>query len=608
MKESQAAPKRLDFGAALLLTLLVVGFAWGEMLSLPLSGEDWVILGRIATGEPGSPHVFRPLNDAWLGGLHALLGTSQAFPYHAASLLLHLISTGLLVLVAFELLRSPWGAACVAILFGLGAGVVDSLAWVAAVPRPLSGFGTILAWLGLVSWPSHGRAGLALFFAGFLWQYLSCEEVYGTAFLACTWLGWQGLNNPSLRPAAWGSAALAIAAIVAHYFLLSPVGASRLQLSPSFVASAVATRAAQIAEGLALPPWSGLLLPLVAAGVLLLAGRRRIAAFGALAWAASLFPFVLSEPTRYRAYPSQAPTALLVGSAIFTGLAAGSARALRPALVFLGTAALALLGSELERGKRLQRWRASLAEVAIVAGDARELAREYEEPPVLANLEPSSAGPFYYFFRIVDPQGVRMRGFLDAASAFEEPGDRPSGLWYGRRLDGTYGRIEPELYFSSRPTVEPLRLYDSAMLVSSLDQALEAFADPSLDLKRVALLEAREADVAALVADESPLGSIEVLAPFEHGLNWARMSVIVRASRPALLVYQEHWLFEYFNRLSADQALLTDQQDLRRAAMEAKDRRTGEIIRTLHANAFGFGVLVPAGESELDLAWSVRHP
>lgn len=595
--------------ASLVLTLFVVGLAWGELLALPLSGEDWVILGRIAAGESGSPHVFRPLNDGWLGAFHLFFGVESALPYHAGSLLLHLLSTGLLYLVAFEFLRSPWGAACVAILFGLGAGVVDTLAWVAAMPRLLSSLGAVLAWLGLVSWPTRGRNGLILFLAGYLGQFFSCEEVYGTALLAVAWFGGHALRDPKLRRVGWGAALFVAGSIAFHYFVLNRVsgGAGHLQLSSSFVAAGVTTRAGQIAEGLSLPGESGLLVLLCAAVVLALTGRSRSALFGVLAWLAALVPFVFSEASRYRAYPSQAPTALLLGCAVFALLDRPPRRSWRSVVAFFIVAALAFLGSERERNSRLAAWRSVLEEVRITAQDSRALAKELDEPPVLVNLDLSSAGPFYYFFKILDPHGIKMRGFLDAASAFEEPGDRPDGVWYGKRFDGTYGGIEPELYLALRPTVEPLQLYDRAILVSSLEEALRAFADPSVDLRNVVLLEAREADVDALVPGDSELGSIEVLVPFEHGLNWARMSVGVRASRPALLVYQEHWLFESLNRLSPDQALLTDQEELSRAVLEARNRRTGELLPVFHANSFAFGMLLSSGETDVELSWSVRH-
>jgi len=592
----------------LVATLLLVGFAWGDTLALPLSGEDWVILARIRAGEPGSPHVFRPFSDAWLAALQALFDT-DARAFHGGSLLLHLLNTGLLYFVVLELLSSPWGAAAAASIFGLGAGVLDSVAWVAAVQRPLSACGALLAWLGLAVADRRARAGVALFLAGFVWQFLACEEVYGTALLAIAWLGSLGLRQRPPRRLAWTAAAFVAASILLHAFALNrvPGGTSRLHLAPSFVAQGIATRAGQIAGGFALPDGAGLALPLGALIVLALAGRRRLALFGAAAWVASLVPFVLSEPSLYRAYPTQAPTALLLGSAAFALVTKFATHRPSRLLAGLGIAIVAFAASEPVRRARLVRWQGALEEVRIVARDALAMARDGGEAPVLVNLEPSSSGPFCYAFGVIDPTRLCLRGFLDAASAYEEPGDRPEGVWYGRRFEGSYGRLEPALYFAQRPRVEPMRFYDRALAVGSLDEAERALRDPAVDVTTTAVVEASRAALDSLLEGSDAPGTLEVLVPFEFGVNWARMTVAARTTRSALLVYQEHWLYEYLSRLSADQALRTGQEDLRRVRLEARDRRTGELAPVFAANAYGFGVLLAPGEHELELAWSVRR-
>ena len=66
----------------LLLLVLLVGWTWAPVLELPFAGEDYVILGRIAVGEPGSLHVVRPLADGLLGVIHALVGVDGAAGRH----------------------------------------------------------------------------------------------------------------------------------------------------------------------------------------------------------------------------------------------------------------------------------------------------------------------------------------------------------------------------------------------------------------------------------------------------------------------------------------------------------------------------------------------
>ena len=84
------------------------------------------------------------------------------------------------------------------------------------------------------------------------------------------------------------------------------------------------------------------------------------------------------------------------------------------------------------------------------------------------------------------------------------------------------------------------------------------------------------------------------------------MTVAVETRRKALFVVQEHWLFEFLYRVSPDQAVITDQGELRRVRMRATDRRTGEALDVHFANALGLGVFLVPGDYELELEWSFR--
>lgn len=176
---------------------LVVALAWAPILELPFTGEDFVILSRMKLGEAGSPHVFRPANDGWLWFLHTLFGVSSSAPYHAASLFLHLFATLLVFIAASELFANKSVALVAAALFGLGAGCVDSLAWIAAVNRLLSGVGALIALVGVLRVPTRGASALALVVAGLGLQLLSNEEVYGMSLFVLGALGWELRSHSS---------------------------------------------------------------------------------------------------------------------------------------------------------------------------------------------------------------------------------------------------------------------------------------------------------------------------------------------------------------------------------------------------------------------------
>ena len=180
----------------LLIVVLAVGWLWSPLARLPFTGEDYVILARIDQGGVGSPHVFRPVPDAWLDLLYGSFGPDEAAPYHLGSLLLHLLNTSLVYLLALALFASAWAAGAVAVIFGLGSGAFDSLAWIAAVNRPWSTFGALLAFVGVLRVRERPRAAALLVGAGYSVQFLSNEEVYGTTLLLLGWLGWSAGPGP----------------------------------------------------------------------------------------------------------------------------------------------------------------------------------------------------------------------------------------------------------------------------------------------------------------------------------------------------------------------------------------------------------------------------
>jgi hypothetical protein len=372
-------------------------------------------------------------------------------------------------------------------------------------------------------------------------------------------------------------------------------------------------RAALIAEGWGLPGAFGLALPGVGALVLLVAGRRRAAAFGALAWACALVPFAFSDAVPYRAYPSIAPTALLAGGglvALASGLRLGPSAALRRGAAAATVAVLAVAGSRGVRGQRLELWREAVSEVEACRAPLAALARAHpESPPVCANLETTTIGLLLYLWPGTTEADLTDLGFLDAASGYVAPSQSPPGPWFGRRCEGSYGVIDPEPYFRERPELAPWRLHARARPVRSLRDALRRMADGSVDLAREALVEAPPEAVRALAdAPEDDAGELRVLE--ELALDAVRpgasMRVLVRAPRPVLLVVQAGFLYQPLYRIAPDQALFSDVRE--RRVIRLRARSNGTDLPTFAANGFGSAVLVPSGEHSVELDWSIARP
>ena len=586
---------------ALAAVCVITALSWVGVLTLPLTGEDFVMLGRAARGESSSPHVFRPAADLWLAGLHGVFGVSSATPYHVGSLLLHLACVVLAHRIAKRLFSCEPAAFLAALAFGVSAAATDGLAWIAAVNRPLSGLGAMLAILGALVLVDDRRRGWALVALGFLLQLASNEEAFGTALLLvllCACASWRSALV----------AALGLAVVLTGYFLFLRTGdhLALPELRMQSVWTSFLTRHRLVLEGLGLPPPLSLLLPVIAGAILLARGKRRAALVVVAAWACAFVPFVLVEPSRYRFYPSLLPAALLLAAAV-TMLVPKRGW---PPVAGLATAVFLLVSTHHDRADRLSAWRAALREVSVCAEAAEEMARERGTPPVLLNLELSSFGPFFYHFGFEDPAALPRRHFLDAASGFADPGrlaGLPPGPWWGRRSDGTYGWIETDEYLD-RPRLEDLLLVEEAVLVSSLEEARERLADPTLDLRRTAVL---EADRLALDLDAmaEPAPSLAVLAPFITTVEnrRGRSEVRVRLERPALLVYHANWMFDSFWRVSPDQALLVDAAGTRRIELVVKDLGSGERFSVHRANAFGFAVELPAGDRDLALEFELAR-
>ncbi len=583
----------LCLGAVVAMTVV----AWLPLAALPFTGEDYQLLARIELGEPAYPHVFRPLPGLWLAGLNGLFGETAA-PYHAASIGLHVVNLCLVYLLVCGLGLGRLVGLAAALLFGVGAEACDAVAWIAAVNRPLSAVGALVALNGLARWDS--RAGWVLVTSGLAWQFFANEEFYGTAGVAAVWLAlaaWRGVR----RTPALAVAAGVIAAALLHYLFLQrvPGGADNvLAAGLGGAPRAALTRSGAVFAGWGLPAWLGWAPP-VFAGLIALAGERRAAGLAILAWLGAFVPFALDDPVAYRAYPSLAPTAVLLSAGVF------AARSLLPERrVELGLFAvlvlLALWGWRARRA-RLDLWRAGGREMAACVESLD--VRAPSSCPVLVNLETSTVGLFVYRYG-VGVEAVRAVSFLDGMTAHVAPRELPPAPWFGLRRDGSYGVIEPVAYLAQTPAIEGVRLYGEARTVDSLDACRELLAGPGVDLTRTALVETED------LGELDGRGEVVVLEPLSGNPAeiTARMVVGVRCEGRALLALQEPWLYSHMLRVSPDQLLFSNVEEARVVRCEVTLDGETEPRPAFFLNAFGFGVVVPPGEHRVEVSWRRAEP
>ena len=599
---------------------MATALAWRALAAFPFTGEDYQVLFRLGRGEPAYPHVFRPLPGLWLDLLHRVFGADSARPHHLASLALHGANALLLYLAAAALLGRRLPALVALLAFGVGAAACDAIAWIAAVNRPLSAFGALVVWNGLVRWRSHARLAPALVALGFAWQYFANEEVYGTAGLAAAWLLLEGLAGRERRAPALSLAGGVVAAILLHYLVLQRVPGGADNVLEAGLAGAPASalhRAADVVAGYGIPGVPRLFagwVPLVFALPMFLAGARRAGAFALLAWATSFVPFALDDPVEYRAYPTLAPTALLLAGMLDAVRRALTRRTaspwLEPGLCALA-AALVLVGSQAPRSARLERWIEGGREMAACAPLVRAMAeRDPEALPVLVNLETSTVGVVLYHYGLGDISPVVPLDFLDGVTGYVAPPGMPGALppepWFGRRVDGSYGPIDPATYFDGRPALSELRLVGELVPSASLAETRMLLSDPALDLGRSAVA---ECDVAAL-GPRSAAGQVLELEPLEGNPTeiTARMVVGVRAEADTVLCVLGTWQYSHMMRISSDQLLFSDVEEARVLRLEARIDGAPAPVPGFFLNGFGFGVPLPAGEHRVELRWRRASP
>jgi hypothetical protein len=624
------------------LAALVALVAWWPVLDLPLTGEDFVLLSRVRDGALSSPHVFRPLPDLWLAALWHLGAGASALPYHAASLALVAALAALAVPLAEHWLDDARAGIVVGIAFAGCAAGVDAIAWVAAVNRLLSCLGALLALLGLTRllWPrASSRGALPLFFLGVAVQGASNSEAYGTALLGAVCFAWGALRGaPELRARAWIAAAAAAALPLFHYLVLAkvPEGTdSFLRTSPGPILEASWARLAFVGEGFGLAPvllaaWLVVALACIGARW----GTTR-AALAAGALAASFVPFGLVDSVGYRSFPTLLPMALLLGGgglAIVDRLlghrwgaqpAAGSApRSFVAATLVTG---LAWIGASGPRSAELARWGHATGEARDVAAALAEL--DAATPiEALMNLDLTSTGIFHFFRKQPTTTVTRVLAFLDTPAGYVPPPAVPAGPLFGRRYDGSVGVVDPRTYFAGRAELPAIAVVREARRVGGLDEARALLAGSDTDVALTAVLDSQTsraltAEVAAWLGPRGafPAGGADAWVgagstTFDATTTTARLEVEVEGAAPSLLVIQQPWLYHHSLRFSADQALFS--RVARRRVLVAEAWRLApegaeEPARELpvgFANAFGTGVLVPAGRSRVRIDWRRAAP
>ena len=472
------------------------------------------------------------------------------------------------------------------------------MAWIAAINRPVSGFGALLAWNGLVRWRTCARLAPALLLAGFAWQYLANEEVYGTAGLAVVWLAFLAVRGVRPRTTLLVGGAV-VAMVLIHFFFLQRVPGGADNVLAAGVAGAPASalrRASDVIGGVG----PACLLPLLLFAVLLWLNRPDVAGFMILAWLFSFVPFALDDAVEYRHYPTLAPTALLIG-----GLGRASERNERTICLVLGL--LVVAGSWGPRRARLDAWREATLEVRAI--EALVLDPQWSPAgavPALVNLDTSTAAIFVYHLEIEDVSELATVDFLDGEGAYVPPTAAPGPPWVGRRVDGSYGVIDPATYFGHRTALEELRLVGDIVQAPDLAMARARLADPTVDLVSSAV---GETDVAAL-GERTAAGSVVVLEPFtgDPVSITGRMLIGVRADGPTVLCVQSTWQYSHMMRIAADQTLFSDVSRVRVLRMEAAIEGESDVRTAFPMNAFGFGVPLPAGDHRIELRWRRATP
>lgn len=132
-----------------------------------LTSDVWAFKGAEASDEARS-NYWRPTFVAWMIVNHRLFGLNP-FGWHLTNILLHVLVTGLVLLLARRLGLNGWLSAAIAVLFAVHPVHVESVAWIAGSPDVLLGAALLGALLLVADALDHSgwwRWALAILLAG----------------------------------------------------------------------------------------------------------------------------------------------------------------------------------------------------------------------------------------------------------------------------------------------------------------------------------------------------------------------------------------------------------------------------------------------------------
>ena len=231
----------------LLLAILVTALAYLATLRFGFVYDDeaqivsnptltsWHILPTLFTGHSWKfllpdwlGNYYRPVFMSWLLVNRMLFGLNP-MPWHATTVLLHLLATVLSFVVARQILRDGISAGFVALLFGLHPIHIESVAWVSGVTDPLM---AVFAFAAFWTWLRGERNPERRF----VWQILAvifyaaaCLSKESALFLPIVVVAydvlfgrddrnWKGIASSALR--AWPLGVAAISYIVVRAIVL----------------------------------------------------------------------------------------------------------------------------------------------------------------------------------------------------------------------------------------------------------------------------------------------------------------------------------------------------------------------------------------------------
>lgn len=183
-------------------------------------------------------HFYRPVIETYFFVGLSLFGCDP-FPFHLASIAIHLVTTLLVFLLAHTVARSPAFAFLTAVFFAVQPGFTDAVTWIAAITDLLPGLWYVLAvWLHV----RFVQARRPHVYAGALAAFVACHLTHESA---ATLLPMMLIAEATFGAA--GSARARVATVASHWARYVPFAAVLLAfLAVTYI---VNTRSYLVQEG-----------------------------------------------------------------------------------------------------------------------------------------------------------------------------------------------------------------------------------------------------------------------------------------------------------------------------------------------------------------------